>query len=144
MSDPHPGYHWAPPGQMPAADDRPWYFKVINPFTDTDQRDRWPDPPDGAICTTLEPDCILWMRYEGAWEQVGAQGAPGTPGDYYRHVQTAPSTSWVINHGLAFRPNVSVVDSSGREVWPGAVEYPSAGTVTLTFSAAVGGEAYLS
>jgi hypothetical protein len=39
---------------------------------------------------------------------------------------------------------VSAVDSTGREMWPGAVDYPSATTVQLTFSAAVGGEAYLS
>jgi hypothetical protein len=39
---------------------------------------------------------------------------------------------------------VSAVDSTGREIVPGAVDYLSATAVTLTFSAAVGGEAYLS
>jgi hypothetical protein len=62
----------------------------------------------------------------------------------YRHVQSTAATTWSITHNLAFRPNVSVVDSTGREMWPGAVDYPSATAVTLTFSAAVGGEAYLS
>jgi hypothetical protein len=62
----------------------------------------------------------------------------------YRHVQSTAATTWSITHNLSFRPNVSVVDSTGREVWPGAVDYPSATAVTLTFSAAVGGEAYLS
>jgi hypothetical protein len=39
---------------------------------------------------------------------------------------------------------VSVVDSSGREVVPGAITYTSPTVVTLTFSAAFGGDAYLS
>jgi hypothetical protein len=62
----------------------------------------------------------------------------------YRHVQATAATVWSIAHNLSFRPNVSAVDSTGREMWPGAVDYPSATTVQLTFSAAVGGEAYLS
>jgi hypothetical protein len=62
----------------------------------------------------------------------------------YRHVQASATTVWTIAHNLPFRPNVTAVDSTGREVWPGAVDYPSATAVTLTFSAAVGGEAYLS
>jgi hypothetical protein len=62
----------------------------------------------------------------------------------YRHVQATATTVWTIAHNLSFRPNVAAVDSTGREMWPGAVDYPSATTVELTFSAAVGGEAYLS
>jgi hypothetical protein len=76
---------------------------------------------------------------------AGPAGPAGTsPVVAYRHVQAAAATVWSIAHGLTFRPNVSAVDSTGREMWPGAVDYPSATTVTLTFSAAVGGEAYLS
>jgi hypothetical protein len=62
----------------------------------------------------------------------------------YRHVQTTPDTMWSITHNLAFRPNVSAVDSTGREIWAGSVDYSSATTVQLSFSAAVAGEAYLS
>jgi Repeat of unknown function (DUF5907) len=62
----------------------------------------------------------------------------------YRHVQATAATTWSITHNLSFRPNVAAVDSTGREIVPGAVDYPSAAAVTLTFSAAVGGEAYLS
>lgn len=62
----------------------------------------------------------------------------------YRHVQATAATTWSITHNLSFRPNVAAVDSTGREMWPGAVDYPSATAVTLTFSAAVGGEAFLS
>jgi hypothetical protein len=77
---------------------------------------------------------------------TGPQGPPGPAGEMgaYRHVQATAATVWSITHALAFRPNVTAVDSTGREIWPGDVDYPSATTVTLTFSAAVGGEAYLS
>jgi hypothetical protein len=62
----------------------------------------------------------------------------------YHHVQATAATVWTITHNLPFRPNVAAIDSTGREMWPGAVDYPSAIAVQLTFSAAVGGEAYLS
>jgi hypothetical protein len=79
---------------------------------------------------------------------AGPQGPPGpagtTPVVAYRHVQAAAATVWSITHGLTFRPNVVAVDSTGREITPGAVDYPTATSVELTFSAALGGEAYLS
>ena len=69
--------------------------------------------------------------------------APSAP-ESYRHIQSTADTTWTIPHNLPFRPNVAVVDSSGREIWPGDVYHVSSTTVQLTFSAAVGGEAYLS
>ena len=77
---------------------------------------------------------------------MGPQGPPGTPGTSggsYRHVQITPLTSWVITHTLGYPPNVSIVDSTGREII-GEIDYTSATVVTLTFTAAVAGEAYLS
>ena len=61
----------------------------------------------------------------------------------YRHIQTTAATTWTIPHNLSFRPNVTAVDSTGRAIWPGTLDYTSPTSVTLTFSAAVGGEAYL-
>jgi hypothetical protein len=70
---------------------------------------------------------------------------PAGPGTLaYQHVQATAATTWTITHNLSFRPNVTAVDSTGRAIVPGAVDYPSATAVTLTFSAAVGGAAYLS
>jgi hypothetical protein len=51
---------------------------------------------------------------------------------------------WSIDHGLSFYPHVTVVDSSHREVFPDHIDFPSATTVVVTFTASVGGEAYLS
>lgn len=77
-----------------------------------------------------------------AWSKI--TGAPPAADGAYRHVQATAATVWDIVHNLSFRPNVTAVDSTGREMVPGLVEYPAATSMRLTFSAAVGGEAYLS
>jgi len=79
--------------------------------------------------------------YDTVWADPPA-GSPASLG--YRYVQASAAPTWTITHSLSFRPNVTAVDSTGREIIPGDVNYPNATTVTLTFSAAVGGEAYLS
>jgi hypothetical protein len=85
----------------------------------------------------------VFLGVDHAIAAGGGSGGSGGTGESYRHVQSSAATTWVITHGLSFRPNITAVDSSGRQIIPGAVDYTSA-TVTLTFSAAVGGEAYLS
>lgn len=72
----------------------------------------------------------------------GTPGPPGPAGGSYTHTQSTPSMTWVIDHGLDYAPNVTVVDSSGRQV-EGDVAY-SLGQVIVTFSAAFSGRAYLS
>jgi len=74
--------------------------------------------------------------------QAGGTGGTQTLG--YTYTQSSAATTWTISHGLSFYPNVTVVDSTGNEIFPGNVQYPSSSTVQLTFSAAVGGSAYLS
>lgn len=56
--------------------------------------------------------------------------------------QGTPATTWSIFHNLGKYPSVSVVDSSNNEV-VGDVNYNSANQVTITFSAAFSGKAYL-
>lgn len=63
--------------------------------------------------------------------------------DAFHFTQASAATTWVINHSLPFRPNVTVVDSLNREIIPD-IQFTSGTQVTLTFSAAVAGEAYLS
>jgi hypothetical protein len=85
---------------------------------------------------------VLYARVGGAWVPVGAGQADQVTA--YRHIQATPATVWNITHGLSFYPHVTVVDSSHREVFPDHIDFPTATTVTVTFTAAVGGEAYLS
>lgn len=88
---------------------------------------------------------------QGPQGPIGPQGPPGTGGGggetgtlAYRHVQASAATTWTITHDLGFYPNITVVDSVAQEIFPGNVEYLTPTTVRLTFSSAVGGEAYLS
>jgi hypothetical protein len=62
----------------------------------------------------------------------------------YRHYQTAAATRWTITHNLGFRPSVTVEDSAGSDIIPGEITHVDNNTLQLDFSAAVGGEAYLS
>ena len=78
--------------------------------------------------------------YDTSW-QTPAAGGGTTPA--FRFVQAAVATTWTISHGLPYYPNVEVVDSAGRRIEPDIV-YTSATVITLTFTPAVAGEAYLS
>lgn len=61
----------------------------------------------------------------------------------YTHVQTGAATTWQIAHGLGYFPNVTVIDSTGREV-EGDVSYIDNNTLEVTFGAAFSGRAFLS
>jgi hypothetical protein len=85
---------------------------------------------------------VLKARVGGTWVTVGAGAEEQLLA--YRHIQVTPATVWNIDHGLSFYPHVTIVDSSHREVFPDHIDFPTATTVVVTFSAAIGGEAYLS
>jgi hypothetical protein len=70
----------------------------------------------------------------------GGGGGGSAP---FTFIQAVPSATWVIVHGLGYKPNVTVVDSTERQV-EGDVQYNSLVQITITFSAAFAGEAYLS
>jgi hypothetical protein len=74
------------------------------------------------------------------------------PGDVgtitYIHTQAVASTTWTINHGLGWKPNVSVFDSGGTQIG-GTVVHVSDTQLTISFTLgggayAVSGYAYLS
>lgn len=48
--------------------------------------------------------------------KVGPKGQDGEAASAYPHIQQTPATCWVINHGLGYRPSVSLVDSAGKEI----------------------------
>jgi hypothetical protein len=100
--------------------------------------------PSSLPCSFRSNISVKFYSAVGTSVAMGPQGPPGsTPTIAHRHVQSTPLTQWDIAHGLDFWPNVAVVDSTGREVIP-EIQYMSATDVRLIFSAAVGGEAYLS
>lgn len=84
--------------------------------------------------------------------EIGTSGPQGPKGDNavvspsdisYVHIQSTPSNTWTINHGLSFYPNVVVIDSGGSQV-EGDVQYTSATSIVVNFSGAFSGKAYLS
>lgn len=63
----------------------------------------------------------------------------------YRHVQSAPSAMWTVIHNLGYKPGgITVEDSAGEEWIAFNVDYVDDDTLTLTFSAAFAGWAYIS
>jgi hypothetical protein len=72
---------------------------------------------------------------------IASGGGGGSPP--YHHVQGSPASSWVILHGLGYFPNITVVDSTERQV-EGDVVYDNLNQITVTFAAPFSGDAYLS
>lgn len=56
--------------------------------------------------------------------------------------QQTASATWVITHALGGKPQVTIVDSADTHVF-GEVQYNSNTQITVTFSAAFSGKAYL-
>lgn len=62
--------------------------------------------------------------------------------DRHVHEQASASSTWSITHALGGRPSVTVVDTGGTVVI-GEVVYNSDTSITINFSAAFSGFAYL-
>ena len=78
---------------------------------------------------------------------IGAKGDKGDKGDTgtdvnYQHDQAIAASSWSISHNLGKYPSVTVVDSAG-DVVVGEVNYVNNNSVTITFSSAFSGKAFL-
>lgn len=62
--------------------------------------------------------------------------------DSYTHIQGEASDVWMIEHNMGRYPSVTVVDSAGSAVF-GDVTYANENQLTVTFSVAFSGKAYL-
>jgi hypothetical protein len=60
----------------------------------------------------------------------------------FQWVQAAPAAVWVINHGLNYVPDVSILDTANQELF-GQVDVVDANNITITFSSPQAGTAYL-
>jgi len=61
----------------------------------------------------------------------------------YEYTKYPASTTWVIDHNLGFKPNVTVEDSDGI-IYEGEISYTTSASLTLTFAYPISGTAYLS
>ena len=87
----------------------------------------------GAFTPTEE---ITSTTIQGAIEEVRAKSK-------YVHNQASAATTWSITHNLKFYPNVSIVDSALSHVM-GEVTYINENSLTVSFSSAFSGKAFLS
>lgn len=95
---------------------------------------------DGDIYIDSDTGTYYGPKADGAWPvEVLYQ-----PGQTLRHVHSQPvaSTTWSITHALGGRPSVMIVDTGGNVVI-GDISYNSDTSVTVSFTAAFSGYAYL-
>ena len=92
------------------------------------------DTPNQVIINQDSPNQVL----------VRGGGIGGSSANTRRHVfdQQIASATWVITHTLGGRPSVTIVDSADTHVF-GEVQYNSDTQITVMFSAAFSGKAYL-
>ena len=79
---------------------------------------------------------ITSTTIQGAIEEVRAKSK-------YVHTQASAATTWSISHNLKFYPNVSIVDSALSHVM-GEVTYINENSLTVSFTSAFSGKAFLS
>lgn len=87
---------------------------------------------DGAV-----PGDFLKKAVDGFWR-------PGVPTPQtlgYRHMQSAPATTWQIQHQLGFRPNVTAHTNDDFLISYERIAHPTALIAELTFGVPVAGYA---
>lgn len=113
-------------------------------------RKRISDLPEHTVITN--DDLFVVVDAPGGVERETRKATAATVAGYlvdyvgiaaYVHTQGVASSLWTINHNLGSRCNVTVVDSTGRQV-EGDVVFQDDNTVVIEFSGAFSGSAYLS
>lgn len=95
------------------------------------------DSSNSATNTTFTPTSeITSTTVQGAIEEVRAKSK-------YVHTQASPATTWAVAHNLKFFPNVAIVDSALSHVM-GEVTYTDENNLTVSFTSAFSGKAFLS
>jgi hypothetical protein len=102
-----------------------------------------PTSPNQVSVYTGTPGPTGPVGATGATGSTGPTGPAGPSGSAYVHTQNAVSSTWNITHNLGVYPNVTTTDITGFVI-EGETTYPNVNTVTVTFSIASTGFAYLS
>ena len=96
----------------------------------------WIGPSDPIAA---HPTIELWVDTDDP-----GGGGGGTSGPLsYVHTQGTASDTWMIEHNLGWFPNATVIDSAGTTV-EGDIVHLDGNTMTVVFSGAFTGTAYLS
>jgi len=89
---------------------------------------------------SISPKDVVVTAVEHPFITVG--GANGAGDVYYVFNQDFPSSVWTVVHNLNKKPSITVVSSADNVVY-GSFTYISNNKLTITFSAAFSGKAYL-
>lgn len=129
------------PNDYPAAGDPP---QNVDPQIDWQEVDisllpgvpgqRGPQGPDG------DPGPTGPIGPQGP---VGPTGPAGQSGGFFQYTPADARDVWYINHNLGYKPSVRIIDNFSTEYF-GQITYTDNNNLTLTFSEAVYGTAYLS
>jgi hypothetical protein len=90
---------------------------------------------------------LLWFfaQYDAQvaalYAAIGSGGGTGSDA-HYTYTQTTPAAAWNVAHMLGKFPSVDVVDTGGNEILTD-VDYVDANHVTISFSNATAGKAYM-
>lgn len=80
---------------------------------------------------------------QGQKGDTGAQGPSGAVTNvFYTHTQNTSASVWTINHNLGQFPTLLVFDSGGGQC-EGSIVYLDSNSLTVTFSSAFAGTAYV-
>lgn len=97
--------------------------------------------------TTLLPARQLVIKSGNVPGPPGPQGPAGEPGlgvnAGYTHNQAVASDFWTIDHNLGYRPAVTSYDTADDQII-GNVDHVTANSLTIEFTTAVSGVAYMS
>lgn len=95
-----------------------------------------------AIYILEDKSIWRWNAKLSSYECI-SESSERLPSDkHYMHRQDSASATWIINHNLDKYPSVSVVDSAGNVV-VGEIAYNNTNQLTVKFTAAFSGKAYL-
>lgn len=120
------------------ANSQPLQLYVANSVVNLPQANLYPSCI--ALVANASTNALSVYSSNGS-EWSTAQGSGG--GDaFFRFNKSQANSVWNINHGLNKYPSVTVVDTAGTQGF-GTVSYIDSNNVTVSFSAAFAGTAYL-
>jgi len=106
-----------------------------------------PTGPTGSAGSTGPTGPTGSAGSTGPTGPTGPQGPQGIPGEtqpvFYKHTQNAVSYTWNITHNLGYKPSITTTDTADFTV-EGTIKYIDNDSLTVTFSEAFTGFAYLS
>lgn len=143
--------YWFPSGSLAASIQARIFPRNSNVLATLWQDAGETTPQTNPVTTSVGGVLSFYATPGDYWIHIGGESFPvsidsdGVIPDVWHEVfqysQVAPSSSWIINHGLNANPNVSVI-IGGQHV-PADVSYTDLNNITISFSTPQSGLAIL-